>query len=143
MTCLDAYSRGVNYLRKRVGSGRTAIAKTAGRCGVRGREIRAQRGWPQEEGPQNMCFCETNPNCLTYQTAFIHQNYKGLCDDERRDNSGSFSEAESILPQNHVAACLAAGVPIRLPLRLRFGWGFGKNVCVRLLRAVSNKPTQT
>jgi hypothetical protein len=46
--------------------------------------------------PTNMCFCETNPNCLTCQTAFIQQGCNELHDEESLGNSGSFSEAECI-----------------------------------------------
>jgi hypothetical protein len=31
---------------------------------------------------ENMCFCETNPNCLASKTAFIRQDYKELCDEK-------------------------------------------------------------
>jgi hypothetical protein len=39
-------------------------------------------------------FCETNPNCMIYQTAFILRSDKVLCDKNEPSNSGSFSENE-------------------------------------------------
>jgi hypothetical protein len=43
-----------------------------------------------------MPVCETNPNCMIYQTVFIVLRYKGLWMNTENGNSGSFSRKRNI-----------------------------------------------